>query len=135
VQRHAFSGQPFMLGFPYALLVMNLLYINQFPDREADAMAGKHHWVVRLPVSVAAAVYPAVALMALVWLGGLAATGKIPMMALLSGLPMLLSFKASFVLQRHAGEPALLLPAIRLTIFAMLSHGILLAILLMWNRS
>lgn len=32
----------------YALLVTNLLSINQFPDRSADEKAGKRHWVVRL---------------------------------------------------------------------------------------
>ena len=30
------------------LLVTNLLFINQFPDRAADAASGKRHWVVRL---------------------------------------------------------------------------------------
>ena len=28
--------------------VLNILYINQFPDRRADEMTGKRHWVVRL---------------------------------------------------------------------------------------
>ena len=36
---------------PYALLVANLLYINQFPDRKADAAAGKNNLVVRLPLN------------------------------------------------------------------------------------
>ena len=30
---------------PAVLLVCNLLYINQFPDRSADLQAGKRHWV------------------------------------------------------------------------------------------
>ncbi len=48
VQRHAFSLTPVVASLSYALLVSNVLYINQFPDRKADAAAGKRHWVVRL---------------------------------------------------------------------------------------
>ena len=135
VQRHAFVAQPWLIGLPYALLVMNLLYINQFPDRVADAAAGKRHWVVRLPMPVAARVYPLLATLALVWLAGLVIGGWLPLRALISAVPLLLSFKAAAILQRHASEPALLLPAIRFTILAMLAHGILLSILLMWNRT
>jgi len=48
VQRHAFALMPIIASVSYALLVTNVLYMNQFPDRKADAAAGKHHWVVRL---------------------------------------------------------------------------------------
>ena len=135
VQRQAPSLQPFVLGLPYALLATNLLYVNQFPDRRADAAAGKHHWVVRLPLARATLVYPALATLALLWLGALVATGKLPLPALIAALPLALSFKASAILLRHATEPSRLLPAIRLTIAAMLSHGILLAVLLSWNHA
>jgi len=37
---------PVMLG--QGLLTLGLLWINQFPDAEADARVGKHTWVVRL---------------------------------------------------------------------------------------
>ena len=46
------------LALSYGLLAAALLYINQFPDREADAQAGKRHWVVRLPPVWARRVYP-----------------------------------------------------------------------------
>jgi 1,4-dihydroxy-2-naphthoate octaprenyltransferase len=48
VQRHAFAQAPFISSVSYALLVTNILYMNQFPDRAADAAAGIRHWVVRL---------------------------------------------------------------------------------------
>jgi len=51
--RHAFSLTPAAAGLSFGLLVTNLLYINQFPDRSADLQAGKHHWVARLPVQPA----------------------------------------------------------------------------------
>jgi len=134
VQRGAFDPAPLLVGLPYALLVTNLLYINQFPDRKADAAVGKHHWVVRLPLSVATRIYPALALLALLWLTGLVMTGRLPAIAILSAAPILLSFKSAAILQRHAAQPSALLPAIRHTIVAMLAHGILLALLL-WGSA
>jgi 1,4-dihydroxy-2-naphthoate octaprenyltransferase len=134
VQRQAFSLQPLLIGLPYALLVTNLLYINQFPDRRADAAAGKHHWVVRLPLARAALVYPALAAVALLWLAALAATEILAWPALLAALPLALSFRAGAILRRHADAPSRLLPAIRLTIAALLAHGILLAVFLFWNH-
>jgi len=41
VQRGSFSATPAWAGIGYALLTTNILYINQFPDREADIAAGK----------------------------------------------------------------------------------------------
>lgn len=37
VQRGALSLTPVLVGIPYALLVTNLLYINQFPDLRTDS--------------------------------------------------------------------------------------------------
>ena len=135
VQRAAFSTTPLLIGLPYALLVMNLLYINQFPDRKADAQAGKRHWVVRLPLPLAAKVYPLVVGVALGVLVVLVQHGKLPLLALVSALPLLAALYAAGILRRHAAQPAALLPAIRLTILAMLAHGILLASSLVWDAA
>ncbi len=130
VQRHAVSVQPLLAGLPYALLVTNLLYINQFPDRKADAAAGKRHWVVRLPPAAAVQVYPLLALLAFVWLVLCIFNGDLPAMALLSALPMLLAVQAARLLARFAAAPHCLLPAIRLTLLAMLGHGLFLTLIL-----
>jgi 1,4-dihydroxy-2-naphthoate octaprenyltransferase len=134
VQRGTFDTVPLLIGLPYALLVTNLLYVNQFPDRKADAYAGKRHWVVRLPLHAASRIYPLIAGLAMGVLLALVMQHRLPTIALISALPMLLSFHAATILRRHAAQPAALRPAIQLTIAAMLSHGILLAVLLMWNH-
>ena len=130
VQRQAFSFQPLIVGMPYALLVTNLLYINQFPDRKADAAAGKHHLVVRLPLNQAILVYPILAGLAFVWLVFFVSLGKLPMLAILSALPLLFSARASWLLRQFAATPAHLLSAIQLTLAAMLSHALLLTLLI-----
>lgn len=130
VQRHAFSWQPCMLGLPYALLVTNLLYINQFPDREADAVSGKRHWVVRLPLAQAVWVYPVLAMAACVAVVMLVLQSRLPALALWAALPILFSARATSILVAASGAPARLRPAIQLTLAAMLAHGILLSLIL-----
>ena len=43
-----FSWGAFLLGLPLAWLITAVLWINQFPDLEADAAAGKRNLVVRM---------------------------------------------------------------------------------------
>ena len=133
VQRRSFSFEPVLIGMPYALLVTNLLYINQFPDRQADARAGKHHLVVRLPLNLAVWVYFLIALLALLWTIAIVTSGYLPEKALLSALPLLLSARAFWLLLQFAAKPEKLLPAIKLTLASMQSHALLLTLIMLWN--
>lgn len=133
VQRHAFSFQPVVAGMAYALLATNLLYINQFPDRKADVLAGKYNLVVRLPLSVAVWGYFILTILALFWLVFMVWLGKLPMLATISMMPLLLSLCAFLQLKKCAAEPAKLLSAIQLTLASMLGHALLLAIILLWK--
>ena len=38
----------FLFGIPLGILTTAILWINQFPDRESDEIAGKNHLVVVL---------------------------------------------------------------------------------------
>ena len=133
VQRHSFSMQPLIIGMPYALLVTNLLYINQFPDRKADAQAGKHHLVVRLPIAYAVLIYPVLVALAFFWLIFFVYIKALPILALLSALPLFFSVRASWLLHQFSLKPAQLLSAIKLTLVAMLSHALLLALVMLWE--
>lgn len=127
VQRKGFSVAPLVAGLSYALLVANLLYINQFPDRKADKAAGKLHWVARLEVRQARWGYALIAALAYAWLLSGVMLGGLPVSALLAALALPLSVKAARLLLRHAAQPQRLGGAIRLTIAAMLLHGVLLS--------
>lgn len=128
VQRRGFSVVPFIAGLSYALLAANLLYINQFPDRNADKAVGKLHWVARLDVPQARWGYVLIVLLAYLWLIMNVALGGLPISALAALLALPLSVKAAHVLLRHASEPQQLGGAIKLTIAAMLLHGALLSL-------
>jgi len=127
VQRHAFASMPVVASVSYALLVTNVLYMNQFPDRKADAAAGKRHWVVRLPPEQARWGYVMIALAANAWLIGAALTGALPALALIALVAAIPSAQAAADLFRYAAQPRALTAAIRRTIAAALLHGLLLA--------
>jgi 1,4-dihydroxy-2-naphthoate octaprenyltransferase len=135
VQRGLFDVFPVLAGLPYGLLVANLLYINQFPDRVADELSGKHHWVVRLGPARARWVYLVVALAAYATLVFEVLTGWLPWAALVALLPIALSLPAAYQLLLHAAQPRRLTPAIRLTLLAAMAQGLLLTLALWWTSA
>lgn len=128
VQRGELVLTPLLLAIPYGLLTSALLYVNQFPDREADAAAGKHHLVVRLGVQRARWGYLWMVLAANLTLILLYGLGVVPVWGLLGLLAAPLGLVAAAVLIKHAEEPARLAPAIRLSILSLPVHGLLLAL-------
>jgi 1,4-dihydroxy-2-naphthoate octaprenyltransferase len=134
VQRKEFAPAPFIAGLSYALLVTNLLYINQFPDRMADTAAGKLHWVARLEVQHARWGYALIVVLAYAWLLLSVLLGWLPSLALLVLLALPFSVKAACLLFRHAAQPQQLGDAIKLTIGAMMAHGTLLSLALILSK-
>ncbi len=132
VQRGAFAPLPWLAGMPYALLTTNILYINQFPDRHADLLAGKRHWVARLEPRRAALGYTLILLAAGAWLLLGVSVGWFTALASLTLLGLLPAVTAARALRRYADAPAHLVPAIRTTIAAALLHTLLLAGILMF---
>lgn len=127
VQAQSVPLTVWLASVPSGLLIANLLYINQFPDRAADRAVGKHHWVARLQPQTARWGYLLLAVLAYGWLLGLVLAGLLPVTALLGLLPIFASFSAAGQLIRNAEKPQHLAPAIKLTILAALVHGLLLS--------
>jgi 1,4-dihydroxy-2-naphthoate octaprenyltransferase len=127
VQRHSLSFAPVAAGLGFALLVANVLFINQFPDVKADAQAGKRTLVVRLGVRRARWGYALIALLCYGWVTTMILLGQLPPVALLSLLPAIASFRAAQNLAARAAQPMALAPGIKLTILAAAAHGLLLA--------
>lgn len=48
VQTGFLSIEPLLVSLPIGFLIANVLFINQYPDYEADKLGGKRNWVVRL---------------------------------------------------------------------------------------
>lgn len=126
VQRGAFGLTPYLWGMSYAMLLANMLFLNQFPDVRADARAGKRTLVVRLGRQRARWGYLLLMLLAHAWLLGGISIGILPQAALLAMLAAPLVLHAAHGLWLHAEQPARLAPAIKLSISAALLHGLLL---------
>jgi 1,4-dihydroxy-2-naphthoate octaprenyltransferase len=123
VQRGAFSFTPVAAGLGYALLVVNILFINQFPDCKADGAAGKRTVVVRLGPLSARWGYALIAVLAHGWLIVQVGRHALPPVAAVAALTLMFSLKAARILMAHATEPAELEPAIKLTILSANLHG------------
>ncbi|MEW6676612.1 MAG: prenyltransferase [Pseudomonadota bacterium] len=134
VQQGYFDALPWIAGLPYALLVTNVLYINQFPDREADRLVGKWHWVVRLEPAVATRGYWLILALAGAALAGGVLAGTLPVWGLLSLLGMVPALQAGRLLVAHAATPGRLAPAIRMTILAAHLQPVILAGILFWSE-
>ena len=131
VQRGAFAPLPWLVGVPYGLLAANILYINQFPDREADRASGKLHWVARLQPEAAAWGYGLILLLAALALLGGVLSGALPLgaaLALVAWIPAVLAWRQ---LRRFAAIPGQLAPAIKLTLLAAHALPLLLATILL----
>ncbi len=130
VQRHGFAFVPVAAGLGFALLVANVLYINQFPDVKADALAGKKTLVVRLGATRARWGYVVIAVLAYGWPLLMVLRGHLPVVALVALLPAPASIAAAHQLWFRAAQPTELTPALKLTVLAASAHGLLLAIIL-----
>jgi 1,4-dihydroxy-2-naphthoate octaprenyltransferase len=130
-QRGAFAPLPWLAGAPYAFLVANILYINQFPDRAADLASGKLHWVARLQPATAAWGYGLILLLAALALLGGIGLGELPSAAvgvLVMWIPSVLAWRQ---LRRFAATPEQLAPAIKLTLLAAHALPLLIAAILL----
>ncbi len=119
-------------SLPLAFLITNIIWINQFPDYEADKGAGKRNLVVRLGLRHAVAVYHVLVSAAFVSVIILAQTSVLgrTLYSGLVGLPF--SLAAAVILHRHYGEPKRIIPAQGLTIIAHLVTGMALTIALLF---
>ena len=117
----------FFVGLPIGLLTTAILWINQFPDMEADALTGKHNLVVVLGKEKARWGY--VLLIAAAFGSALLGVllGYLPLTALLmlAGLP--LAVYATRILFRHYGDRSLI-KANSTTILLHMVSGLLLAV-------
>lgn len=125
-----------LIALPLGLLTSNLLYINQYPDRKADIYAKKMHWVARLPTHVSRWGYWLIAGLAWVLIPLYIYQGLLPQLSWISMLPVVLSFSAGKELLQNSDHPQRLEKAIKMTLLAMLLHGVLLIVsLLFYNYS
>jgi 1,4-dihydroxy-2-naphthoate octaprenyltransferase len=128
VVAQTFSWEAFYASLPVALLIMLVLYVNQIPDRPADAKAGKRTIVVRLKESSIVTGYALFVGLAfgLIVLGPLA--GTTPWWTLIALAPIPVAVRVYRALGPHYNSPYELMSAMGANIMLHFSVGILLIV-------
>lgn len=128
VQAQRFDIRVLLASIPVGLLVALILYINEFPDYEADRRSNKRHLIVILGRRKASLGYPVA--IALVYLSVTipAALRLFPIMAILPLLTLPIAIQAVRIALAHYDDPARIIPAQIRTIHLHLSVGLLLSL-------
>ncbi len=94
VQTGSYDGPAIAAAVPPALLVHNLLLLNEFPDIEADRGAGRRTLPITLGPRGAARVFAGAAVAVYVWIAAAVAAGVFPAWTLLALGTIPLTFRA-----------------------------------------
>ncbi len=118
---------PIVAALPVACLISTLLFINEFPDHEADRATGKRTLVVMLGPETAR--YPVLALSGAAYLSIITGVwaGWLPLLSLTAVLPVVIIIKGMRVFMINYNKGAGLIPAIKSVIIAHFLTGILIA--------
>lgn len=134
VMAGSLSWPAFALGFPQAFLIVGVIWINQFPDYQADREAGKKNLLVRWGPDFSRYIYFLIMNLAffivifMVWVLGL------PYLIICSFIAFPLSFKAMKILWREYLSHEGIIPAQAFTIQTLIAHGLLMSLGLVLNR-
>jgi 1,4-dihydroxy-2-naphthoate octaprenyltransferase len=134
VQTRRFAVSPLVASLPLGLLIANVLFLNQFPDLEADRDVGKTHWVVRLGREKAFRVFLFSSLSVYLLIAWGTAVGLLPSLALLALLTSPLSLRVLALVKRYYSDSPRLRPAQALTILNHLLTGLLLCLAYLLGR-
>lgn len=128
VQTQRFSIEAILASIPVALLIAGVLYINEFPDYNADKAVGKKTIVVRMGREKAVIPYIFIMLLgyAVVLLSSI--FGKLPLSTLISFATIPLGVKAVQFAKKYHSIPLKLVPANAMTIQSHLFTGLLLSV-------
>jgi len=117
----------FWLGIPQGFLITCVIWINQFPDYQADMEAGKKNLVVRLGPALARYLYCLIMVMSYFSVILLVSLGGIHYLIMLSFISFPLTLKAMKITWKEYLLFERLIPAQALTIQTLLGHGLLLS--------
>jgi len=134
VQAHSLSWSAFWLSLPIGFLVAAILYINQFPDYEADKAVNKKHLVVRLGKRKAVYGYYFLISATYLVIAGSVVFKMVTPFALISFLTLPLAVGAIKTLKSNYDKFAELIPAQAKTIQTHLFTGLLLSLGLVLGR-
>ena len=127
VQSGRYTLPTVIASVPSFILVHNLLFLNEFPDLEADRKGGRRTLPIVLGKAKASKVYAALTILVYVWIVCGVAARLMPTFALIALLTLPMGVKAIRGALNY-GEEAKLLPALGNNVFVILITQLLLGI-------
>lgn len=125
VQTKQLSWEAFWASVPVCVLIALVLYINEFPDYEADRISGKKNTVVSIGKKKATGYYAFFIFLPYLIVAVGAVLRVFPALSLITLLTFPLAVKAAKIVNEHYDSIKELLPANALTIVIHFSFGAL----------
>ena len=128
VQAREYDLEPFLVSIPVGILIALVLYVNEVPDRPADAAAGKRTLPVRLSKDVVVNGYAAAVALAFALIAVFAVAGWIVRPAIIALAAAPLAVPVYRALRSSYDQPYALMPAMAKNIQLHLATGALLIV-------
>jgi 1,4-dihydroxy-2-naphthoate polyprenyltransferase len=123
VQAQQYDWEPLLASLPVGILIALVLYVNEVPDRPADAAAGKRTLPVRLPKDVVVNAYAAAVALAFGLIVVFALAGWIVRPAIIAVAAAPLALPVYRALREFYEQPYALMPAMAKNIQLHLATG------------
>ena len=128
VQTRTIHAEPILVGLTLGILTAGILYINEFPDTDADRQKGRIHLIARWGKAKAAERFKLLIASAYLIIIGGVFTGLITPFALLSLIALPKARTAARILSQNHEKIMELIPGMASTVMATLWTGILLLV-------
>jgi len=127
VQADAYTWPAVIASIPSGILVHNLLFLNEFPDTEADKTANRKTSPITMGMEKASIVYSVLMVAVYLWIIGWVIAGIMPIFSLLALLTVPFAIKAIQGARKHQ-EITRLIPAMANNVLVVLLTQLLLGI-------
>ncbi|MBN2594279.1 MAG: prenyltransferase [Sedimentisphaerales bacterium] len=128
VQTGRYSIEAFVVSLAPGFLTANLLFLNEFPDIEADKKGGRYHLVIALGPKNASRLYAGLVLLTYLSIIGGIVFKLMPPLTMIGFLSILFAYKAVKVTFKHYDNVQALLPALKANVLTVLLTDAFLAL-------
>jgi 1,4-dihydroxy-2-naphthoate octaprenyltransferase len=127
VQTAAYTWPALVAAVPSGILVHNLLFLNEFPDAEADRIASRKTMPIAMGMGKSSVLYAALTILMYVWIIAWVIAGVMPVFTLLALLTLPMAVRAIRG-ARHYQDMGRLVPAMANNVLVVLVTQFLLGI-------
>lgn len=128
IQTGQYSLEVLIASLAPGILTANLLFLNEFPDIEADRKGGRYHWVIALGTQKASRLYAGLMVITYVCIVSGVILNYMPLLSLIALLSIPFAWKAINTTLKYHDNIQELIPALKANVIAILSTDTLLAL-------